>query len=169
MRKFLLFLPLLLLGLGVECFKKERTEKCVYCESRQESEEVKWWVLGWAGRNEAIGEIHETRFFKDYPEYTCNHQWNYEEGFVTHYWNSPILSHPISHSKFHTSRSAIVARYQTDKIFRRSLRELEEDGLVSRELVLKVAACHCMCGGRCQIPFDPASEGDSFRDLLGSL
>lgn len=156
-RRYLLLLPLVVLaGLFIELTKKRLVLECLYCGATGERNYVAWWVFGWASESEGVREIENHRFFEDYPEFSCHHHFNFHQGTDSFYWNSPLLEQgSISSQVWSTRSSKLVKRYARDDEFSDALRTLEAKGLVSRDLILRVANSHCSSCWYYQIPDDP--------------
>lgn len=139
--------------------------RCSYCDSEGTERVLFWWIFGWSGRSEGGRQYEEHLFFDDFPAYSCLHQPSISEESRFYFWNSPLIHPGRGEVTVSTTRSAIVARYARDEGFREALLRLEEERAVSRELILEVARCHCLCGGRCRIPWE-GDETHPLRELL---
>ncbi|MCU0781281.1 MAG: hypothetical protein MUF04_09305, partial [Akkermansiaceae bacterium] len=133
----------------VSVYEGERT--CAYCETREEFREVSCFVFGASWQRTTLGSRTLGMFLIDFPEHHCDHLWARHHGKRKWLWQGTWVRRVSDPGDILTSRSAIVERYSEDPAFRRQLRQLLVDGVISEARLLELARANCMDGGTCKM------------------
>ena len=139
---FTLALLPILAWLGSDSVRQDTPAECERCGSAGHFSKRITCVWGHRWEKKSGAEIQPSLFLQDFPEFRCEHSWDYQPSNTTRVWGGPLFkAAPLGRGPTVIGcgpySSFAVELYHHDAAFREKLKDALEDELVTRAQLVR--------------------------------